>query len=109
MYIQKEPVCIFTRPDPNEAGVFSDVFFHSEYPSLTFSEFLLYVVIPRVEDLQKKGYNVEWGYVDGGDHRDGLESYKDFLELEIEYEKKNSENKCSQGTTGSTHIDKTPG
>lgn len=84
--IQKEPICVYWS---DASGlVDSMLFFHGNHSGLSFSEFILYLVIPKVEALQYAGYNVKFGYVNDADHRDGLESYKKFLELEIEYENK---------------------
>ena len=87
MYIQKEPICAYFHDD---RGRFVDscLFFHTDYPSLTFNEFCLYVVIPAVEDLKSAGYTVQWGYVNSSYNYDrDVDGYKKFLEEEIRYEK----------------------
>lgn len=88
--IQSAPICIYWRTQGTMAPSWSIVLFHEDFKQLTFSEFCLYIIIPKVEDLQSKGFDVKFGYVADDDYRDGLENYKKFLELEIEYERNSS-------------------
>lgn len=84
MYIQKEPICVYCFAD----GRFVDsyLYFHTDHKDLLFEEFLLNIVLPKVEVLQLRGYTVQWGYVNATPERD-LNDYKNFLEKEIRYEK----------------------
>lgn len=87
MYIQKEPICVYWK-ETEDPYWGASLYFHAEYPSLTFSEFCLYVVIPKVEDLRNEGFNVQWGYVNSSYNYDrDLDGYKKFLEEEIRHEK----------------------
>jgi hypothetical protein len=91
MYIQDAPICIYWRSkDVTMCPSWSMVLFHRDFLPLSFEEFCLNIVIPKVEQLQSDGFDVQWGYVsDSNNHWQSLEHYKQFLRKEIEHAKAN--------------------
>lgn len=77
--IQAEPICIYYDSIRKEHGC--EVHFHKDYPSSTFDEFCLYVVIPRIKELQEDGYVVKWGYVNNS--RETVEEFEGTMKIMI--------------------------
>ncbi len=86
MYVQDAPICIYWRQDRTITPSWSMVLFHGDYLPLSFEEFCLYIVIPKVEQLQSDGFDVKWGYVNDSriDKSESLADYKTFLKKEVE-------------------------
>ena len=75
------PICIYARDDENVLRA-SELHFYEGYKYTSFDEFCLYIIIPRIRDLQGEWPNVRWGAV--YDRNESVDEYEKTLKRLID-------------------------